>query len=146
MAIYNKPTTPIANFRITRGWPGDTVREDILRPSASETINRGDVVMLEGDNGVVKLADFTNTTGSGNVDKAAFFVIDNCNNLDEFLGLKANFDVETSNIDGTVAVNDKVTAKDGKFKKAEVSDRVIGKVIHADNGGKKAIIAWTAID
>lgn len=146
MAIYNKPLTPIANFRIVRGWPGDTVREDIIRPASGETISRGDVVMLEGDKGVSKKADFTNASGSANVDKAAFFIIDTCNNLDEFLGLKANFDVETSNIDGTLVVNDKVTAKDGKFKKADSSDRVIGKVIHVDNASTKAIIAWTAID
>lgn len=143
MAIYNKPTTPIADFRIVRGWPGDTVREDILRPAAGATLTRGIVAMLEGDNGIASPADFTDTA---NKDKAAFFIIDTCQNIDEFLGLKANFDVETTNIDGTLVVNDVVTAKDGKFIKAGATDRAVGKVTHVDNGSNKAIIAWTAID
>ena len=145
MAIYDKPTTPVANFRITWGWPSDGVLEAIIRPAPSETFTRGDTVMLEAD-GTAKIADFTNTSGSTNVNKAAYFIIDTCNNIDEFLGLKANFHVETTNIEGTVAVNDKVTAANGKFKKAEAQDRVVGKVLRYDSTAKKAEINWIALD
>lgn len=143
MSIYNQPETKLANFQIVSGWPGDTVLEQQLVPDTGETIERGDIVMLEA-NGKIKKA--TLTQSSGNEAKATFFAIDKTMTVDSFTCIKGNIIIDTYNIDGTLAVNDKVTASNGQFKKDAGTDIVVGKVIRWDAGAKKARIVWTKND
>lgn len=143
MSIYNNKETELANFQLVRGWPGDTVLEEQLSAETGEVVTRGDVVMLEST-GKIKKA--TLTTGSGNENKAIFFVIDQTRTTDVFTCIKGNIILDTYNVEDTLAVNDTVTVNAGKFKKNAGTDTVVGRVIRWDAGSKKARIVWTRID